>query len=142
MSENRKNRRQKRRRHEVYDGDVSGSFCGRGATGEVRITPGFKISAKFVIHTVSTLCRDGRQDEPKNLAAYYRNSLAFAMENGHIHRLSLHHNGYLRQSERRSRANRRAGGEGAFSHKERSGGEPRSVAAADGSDLLLLLGTG
>ena len=29
MSENTKNRRQNRRRHEAHDGDISGTFCGR-----------------------------------------------------------------------------------------------------------------
>ena len=29
MSEHTKNRRQKRRRHEVHNGDISGAFCGR-----------------------------------------------------------------------------------------------------------------
>jgi len=29
MSENTKNRWQKRRRHDAHDGDVSGTFCGR-----------------------------------------------------------------------------------------------------------------
>lgn len=29
MSENTKNRWQKRRRHDAYDGDISGTFCGR-----------------------------------------------------------------------------------------------------------------
>ena len=33
MSENRKNRWQKRRHHDVHDGDVSGTFCGRALKG-------------------------------------------------------------------------------------------------------------
>ena len=33
MSENTKNRRQNRRRHEAHDGDVSDTFCGREFKG-------------------------------------------------------------------------------------------------------------
>ena len=44
MSENSKNRWQKRRRHEVHDGDVSSSFCGRAfkAIRMVVLNPGMK----------------------------------------------------------------------------------------------------
>ena len=76
----------------------------RCPTGEARITPGFKLPAKFVIHTVGPVYRDGQQitapcggsrpmgkrtrraervpSEPEKLAACYRNSLALAAENG------------------------------------------------------------
>ena len=54
----------------------------RCPTGEARITPGFKLPAKFVIHTVGPVYRDGRHGEPDLLAACYRNSLALAAENG------------------------------------------------------------
>ncbi len=54
----------------------------RCPTGEARITPGFKLPAKFVIHTVGPVYRDGRHGEPEKLAACYRNSLALAEENG------------------------------------------------------------
>ena len=54
----------------------------RCPTGEARITPGFKLPAKFVIHTVGPVYRDGHHGEPENLAACYRNSLALAAENG------------------------------------------------------------
>ena len=54
----------------------------RCPTGEARITPGFKLSAKFVIHTVGPVYRDGRDGEPEKLADCYRNSLALAAENG------------------------------------------------------------
>jgi len=50
--------------------------------GEARITPGFKLPAKFVIHTVGPVYRDGRHGEPEKLTACYRNSLALAAENG------------------------------------------------------------
>ena len=54
----------------------------RCPTGEARITPGFKLPAKFVIHTVGPVYRDGQHGEPEKLAACYRNSLALAAENG------------------------------------------------------------
>ena len=54
----------------------------RCPTGEARITPGFKLPAKFVIHTVGPVFRDGRHGEPELLAACYRNSLALAAQNG------------------------------------------------------------
>ena len=54
----------------------------RCPTGEARITPGFKLPAKFVIHTVGPVYRDGQHGEPEKLAASYRNSLALAAENG------------------------------------------------------------
>ena len=54
----------------------------RCPTGEARITPGFKLPAKFVIHTVGPAYRDGQHGEPEKLAACYRNALALAAENG------------------------------------------------------------
>ena len=54
----------------------------RCPTGEARITPGFKLPAKFVIHTVGPVYRDGQHGEPEKLAACYRNALALAAENG------------------------------------------------------------
>ena len=75
----------------------------RCPTGEARITPGFKLPAKYVIHTVGPVYREitapcggsrpmGKRTrragavprhhgEPEKLAACYRNSLAFAAEN-------------------------------------------------------------
>lgn len=54
----------------------------RCPTGEARITPGFRLPAKFVIHTVGPVYRDGRHGEPEKLANCYRSSLALAAENG------------------------------------------------------------
>ena len=54
----------------------------RCPTGEARITPGFKLLSKFVIHAVGPVYRDGQHGEPEKLAACYRNSLALAAENG------------------------------------------------------------
>ena len=54
----------------------------RCPTGEARITPGFRLPAKFVIHTVGPVYRDGLHGEPERLAACYRNSLALAAAHG------------------------------------------------------------
>lgn len=49
-------------------------------TGEARITPGFRLPARWVIHTVGPVWRDGEHGEPELLRACYRNSLALAKE--------------------------------------------------------------
>ena len=51
-------------------------------TGGARITPGFKLSAKYVIHTPGPIWRGGNKGEPELLANCYRNSLNLAYENG------------------------------------------------------------
>src|SRR5688500_14289158 len=51
-------------------------------TGEARITRGYRLPARFVIHTVGPVYRDGKHDEPELLASCYRNTLRLAMENG------------------------------------------------------------
>lgn len=51
-------------------------------TGEAKITKGYRLPARFVIHTVGPVYRDGRHGEPELLAACYRNSLQLADDNG------------------------------------------------------------
>ena len=46
--------------------------------GEARVTPGFRLPAKYVVHTVGPVYKDGLQGEPQLLAAAYYNSLAAA----------------------------------------------------------------
>lgn len=48
------------------------------ATGEAKITGGFKLPARFVIHTVGPVWHGGNAGEAELLAACYRNSLALA----------------------------------------------------------------
>jgi len=49
-------------------------------TGEARITKGYRLPARYVIHTVGPVYRDGRHGEPELLASCYRTSLALAAE--------------------------------------------------------------
>jgi O-acetyl-ADP-ribose deacetylase (regulator of RNase III) len=51
-------------------------------TGEARITPGFRLAAKWVVHTVGPVWRDGKRGEPELLHACYRNALTLAREQG------------------------------------------------------------
>jgi O-acetyl-ADP-ribose deacetylase (regulator of RNase III) len=51
-------------------------------TGEARITHGYRLPARHVIHTVGPVWRGGTQGEPELLASCYRNSLNLAAEHG------------------------------------------------------------
>src|SRR5437868_4645843 len=51
-------------------------------TGEARITPGFNLIARYVIHTVGPRWRDGTRGEPDLLRGCYETSLALAVEHG------------------------------------------------------------
>jgi O-acetyl-ADP-ribose deacetylase (regulator of RNase III) len=50
--------------------------------GEAKITRGYRLPARFVIHTVGPIWRGGRHGEPETLANCYQNSLQLAVENG------------------------------------------------------------
>ena len=50
-------------------------------TGQAKITNGYNLKAKFVIHTVGPVWRDGANGEPQLLASCYRNCLQLAVEN-------------------------------------------------------------
>lgn len=51
-------------------------------TGEARITPGFRLPARHVIHTVGPVWHGGRNGEPGQLAASYRHCFRLAREHG------------------------------------------------------------
>ncbi len=51
-------------------------------TGEARITPGFRLPARFVIHAVGPVWHGGTRGEADLLASCYRMSLALAAEHG------------------------------------------------------------
>lgn len=48
-------------------------------TGEARISAGFRLAAKWIIHTVGPVWRGGDKGEAELLAACYRNSLELAL---------------------------------------------------------------
>jgi O-acetyl-ADP-ribose deacetylase len=50
-------------------------------TGEAKISPGFNLPAKFIIHTVGPVWKGGEYNEDVLLAACYYNSLKLAIEN-------------------------------------------------------------
>jgi O-acetyl-ADP-ribose deacetylase (regulator of RNase III) len=54
----------------------------RCPTGEARITPGFELRAKFVIHTVGPVFHSGDRNEDGLLAACYRSCLELAAAHG------------------------------------------------------------
>lgn len=51
-------------------------------TGEAKITKGYKLPAKYVIHTPGPVWHGGSKNEPQLLASCYRSCLTLAVENG------------------------------------------------------------
>lgn len=49
-------------------------------TGEAKITAGYRLPARFIIHTAGPVWRGGKSNEEKLLTASYRNSLRIAAE--------------------------------------------------------------
>ena len=50
-------------------------------TGEARITRGYELPARYVIHTVGPVWHGGDRGEPELLASCYRNALRLAVAN-------------------------------------------------------------
>ena len=52
------------------------------ATGDAKITSGYKLPSRYVIHTVGPIWKNGRYNEAELLASCYRNSLKLARQKG------------------------------------------------------------
>ena len=50
-------------------------------TGQAKISPGFKLAAKWVIHAVGPVWNDGGDEKDDQLASCYRNVMRLALEN-------------------------------------------------------------
>ena len=48
--------------------------------GDAKITRGYRLKARYVIHTVGPIYRDGKHGEAETLASCYRTCLALALE--------------------------------------------------------------
>lgn len=57
-------------------------LLGGCATGDAKITSGFRLPAKYVIHTVGPVWAGGAHREQEFLASCYRRSIEVAIENG------------------------------------------------------------
>jgi O-acetyl-ADP-ribose deacetylase (regulator of RNase III) len=66
--------------HRAAGGELRAACAKLGgcATGEAKITPGFRLPARYVIHTVGPVWGGGERGENKLLASCYRNALALA----------------------------------------------------------------
>ena len=51
-------------------------------TGQAKITQGYRLPARYVIHTVGPVWQGGENGEPEQLASCYRSSLRLAVDHG------------------------------------------------------------
>jgi O-acetyl-ADP-ribose deacetylase (regulator of RNase III) len=62
--------------------DVACAAIGHCDVGDAVITPGFRLAARFVVHTVGPVWHGGAQGEPELLASCYRRSIEVARDAG------------------------------------------------------------
>lgn len=62
--------------------DKACAALGGCETGQAKLTPGFALPARYIIHTVGPIWQGGRQGERELLASCYRSCLALAKEQG------------------------------------------------------------
>jgi O-acetyl-ADP-ribose deacetylase len=62
--------------------DRACSAIGSCEVGDAVVTPGFRLAARFVVHTVGPVWHGGNEGEPALLASCYRRSLEVAAEAG------------------------------------------------------------
>jgi len=55
---------------------------GKCPTGEARITKGYNLPSKYIIHTVGPIWQGGTKNEERDLKNAYRNSLTIALNQG------------------------------------------------------------
>jgi O-acetyl-ADP-ribose deacetylase (regulator of RNase III) len=62
--------------------DAACAALGGCATGDAKLTPGFALPARFIVHAVGPVWRGGSDGEAELLASCYRRSVALAREAG------------------------------------------------------------
>jgi O-acetyl-ADP-ribose deacetylase len=62
--------------------DAACAALGGCPTGDAKMTPGFGLPARFIVHAVGPVWRGGADGEPELLASAYRRSLEVAAEAG------------------------------------------------------------
>lgn len=69
--------------HRAAGGELTEAcrLIGGCPTGEARITPGFNLPSKFIIHTVGPIWQGGNHNENNLLVSCYRESLKLAIQN-------------------------------------------------------------
>ena len=93
-----------------------GRSCSRNAAaawlrdGEAKLTRGYRLPARFVIHTVGPVWHGGERGEPALLTSCYRRAMEVASDTVSTARVSRHQHRRLRLPDRARGADRRGDG--------------------------------